>query len=314
VTGDPATPSHRLLNSRVVGVEKTCRKHGYHMVMASTDNDYEAERDQIRRMSEAGCAAVVLTPTPRTRKQLQTDYLRSEFLDLPIVLLDAAYPEQKRSQVVFDNYSAGYEMTKLLLREGHKRIAFIELNTAEGDLLYRSVADRRRGYMDAIGEAGLPLVKEDIWTLCVDPVGSDADIPRSVLKRLPEEMYPEVIPLMDRWARLEDRPTAVIALEDTVASQLVNIAMEMGITIPDQLQIVGFDNTIAGRTCRPSFPTTDPDFARAGQMAAEIAFQHLRGSTREQTIYVLPAPIRRRKTALHQTKSVASRHMVASGA
>lgn len=267
------------------GIEQVARLHRMHVVVGSTSNDYELERWQIARMVELGCRAIVLFPCTRTESQLRQDYLKSEFLDTPIVLVDTAYPEQQRPQVVFDNYRAGYEMTQLLLHEGHRRIAFMDFARREDDWMHYATRERYRGYVDALKTAGIAPLPEDRWVIWDKHFAVD-------------DVRAEIHDFLGKWLRAPEKPTAVIAIEDAIAVQTILIAQELGIQVPSQMCVAGFDDLPVAHMFRPAFPTTAPDFQRAGEIAAELAVRLMRGERLPTLVYMLPVPIRRRGAVL----------------
>lgn len=275
------------------GLERVAGAHGYHLLTMGSRNNYESERQQLQHMVELGCEAIVITPAPRTRRQLQTDYLKSEFAEIPIVLVDIAHSEQKRSQVIFDNYRAGVDMTRLLIREGHRRIAFIDMDSPERDLMYKSTRDRHSGYLSALADAGLVAHPEDLWTIRHTPTDTEGP----PLSKFPDGMMAELAPFLFSWQGLSEKPSAVIALEDTTAALTITLAQQLGVNVPGDLRVVGFDDTLLGRTCSVPFTTTKPDFVRAGELAAELAIQQVRGELREPVTYILPVPIKHRRAA-----------------
>lgn len=267
------------------GIERFARSHQMHVVVGSTSNDYDVERWQVARMVELGCRAIVLFPCTRTESQLHRDYLKSEFLDTPIVLVDTAYPEQGRPQVVFDNYHAGYEMTQLLLHEGHRRIAFMDFARREDDWVHYATRERYRGYVDALRSAGCTPEPEDRWVIWEKHFAV-------------EDVRAEIAGFLQRMQQAKDKPTAVIAIEDYTAVQTIVLAQEMGIHVPDELSVVGFDDLPVARMFRPAFPTTAPDFGRAGELAAELAWRLMQGESLHSLVYMLSVPIRRRGAVL----------------
>jgi len=272
------------------GVDEVARRHGCQVVMADSESHYLCERECVKRLIEAGCVAIILNPLVRIREHSEVDYLRNEFLDVPIVLVDTAYPYQRRVQVIFDNYRAGYDMTRFLVGEGHRRIAFMDLETKQTELAHRSVQERFRGYCDALQGLGIEYRSEYRYVVYVLP-DSDADRVQDE-NHIPTEEQIEL--LLKNWLKAKDRPTALIALEDYVAMSTMGIAHELGVSVPDDLQIAGFDNRRSG-LYKPNFPTTNPDFQRAGQLAAELAFQRLDGLIEEPFVFVLPVPLKYRR-------------------
>lgn len=267
------------------GVEHVSRQHGAHVVVASTGNSYETERWQVSRLVKLGCQAIVLFPCTRTEKQLQDDYLKSEFKDVPIVLVDTAYPEQMRPQVVFDNYRAGFEMTQMLIREGHQHIAFMDFARREDNWVHYSTRERYRGYTEALRMAGITPHPEHRWVIWDKHFALD-------------DVRSEISTFLHNWLTSDPRPTAVIAIEDALAVQTILLAQEIGIRVPEQLCVVGFDDLPVARMFRPAFPTTSPDFRRAGEIASEIAMQMIQGKAPSSLVYMLPAPILRRGASL----------------
>lgn len=264
------------------GIETVARKRGYHMLIANTRDDYKAEHEQVKRMVDIGCEAIVLYPVPRNQEQFESDYLKTSFKNFPIVLVDNAFPEQRRSQVIFDNYQAGYDMTQLLLREGHKRISFMTQYT---DLLIRSVQDRFKGFLDALNEAGLEFRDEDLWVL-----GS----PKSVYVVDHADMLSSIRPKLENLKNNPDSPTASIAVEDLTAIYTINAAQELEINVPDRFRVVGFDDLAIARMFKPEFPTTSPGFTKAGALAAELALDQATGGVSPaKSIYIhtLSVPI-----------------------
>jgi DNA-binding LacI/PurR family transcriptional regulator len=259
------------------GVERACRQRGWDVITASANFDYATERDRIVHLRQRGCKGVVLNPVTRTRDQLRSDYLKTEFQDFPIVLLDVAYPEQGRSQVVFDNRRAGYEMTRLLLDEGHERIAFVDASfPGGGDPAHRSTADRLLGYKEALASAGKAFRHEDRWQA------------RLIVSGHEDEAYER----LREWRAQADRPTAVMALDDAAAYDYYHAAAELGIRVPQDLRITGFDNLNIGRPGRQLFPTTNPDFARGGELAVELLETELQSRPQAPTVYLLPVPLK----------------------
>lgn len=276
------------------GIERVTRIHHLHVLFASADDSYEIEREQVERLIRAGCSAIVLFPVTRTERQLRDDYLRSAFLDFPIVLVDIAYPEQRRPQVVFDNYLLGYEMTEMLLHEGHRRIAFMDMEAGEEQLMHYSTRERYRGYLDALHHAGVSALSEHHWI---------------IRGRLPgEDMFEEVMPFLQDWKHSEHRPTAVIAIEDFCAMRTIEAAQILGIRVPEELTVVGFDNLAIARSFSPSFPTSDPDFRRAGEIAARLALRQIRGTLSEPVVYMLPVPIKRRRVTNPTERELSAVH------
>lgn len=277
------------------GIQRVCLRSGYHMLFSSIGHDYDEERRQVERMRESGCDAIVIKPIERTREQLESDYLNNEHLDFPIVLVDMAHPSHKRSQVVFDNYQAGFDMTNMLIHEGHRRIVFMELNNANEDLCAVTNYERHRGYCDAMAAAGLTVYEDNKWVVHMGEVATYPTPQQTSGFCISwiENHFRLITSLLMRWC---DQVDALIAIEDIVAVTIIGQARELGIAVPEELRVVGFDNLSVARCFTPSFPTTAPDFCKAGEIAVQQAIRQVQGESGHTRIFVLNAPVITRDT------------------
>jgi GntR family transcriptional regulator of arabinose operon len=268
------------------GVQQACAALGWRLMVAVSGLDYERERQCVADLMSAGCKGVVIMPMTRSREQLRNDYLKAEYRDCPIALIDIAHPEQQHIQVIFDNRRLGREMTEVLINQGHRRIAFIDIGGPDYRDIHKSTHDRYLGYLAALSKAGLPANPDDRW----------------MLRRDPRMGNPELIaPALIGWTQSQDRPTALIALDDSMAVEIIIVAAQLGIAIPDDLEVVGFDNLREGTACGSLTWTSDPDFRRAGEMATELLIDRISGVENTSCTYVLPVPVKQcRSQALRE--------------
>lgn len=261
------------------GIERSCQRHGCRSVLSMSYLTYEAERERVAQMVDDGVQAAIIYPAERNLEQLNSDYLNTEFKDFPMILIDTAYPQQEHTRIVFDNYRAGYEMTRLLADRGHTHIGFMRMATKGGLQTAPAVRERYRGYLSALREAGLPHNAADIWEVSGKVMRDGASL------------RAELVSHLKAWRDAPERPTAMIALHDGVAVATTDAANEFDISMPDELQVAGFDNLSIGQSTWPPFPTTSTDFTLAGEMAVDLVVRQLRGDLHNPGTYVLPEPI-----------------------
>ncbi|MBI4025694.1 MAG: GntR family transcriptional regulator [Verrucomicrobia bacterium] len=256
--------AHRFLE----GMERAARKTTCIVEMATTDRRLGEEQRQVQLMMENGVRGVVLCPTPY--RQAEREYLAHEFLKFPIVVVDLYQPGMKRPHLVFDNYTAGREMTNHLLTEGRREIAFLKFD----DMVpYRSVDDRVAGYQAALEDASLSFVSERV--LSYDGRGPGTDGHRAAL---------------ERFLALHPRPTALIVPDDLHGPVTISFLRSRGLRIPEDVIVAGFDH-LQEPTWGESFPTTRPDFANLGARAVELLLQIVRGEKHGLSEIILPCPV-----------------------
>lgn len=274
----PHPAGNSMIAPLSVGIERCAREYGQQLMMAISNEDYNEEHEDVRRLIEAGCRGIVMCPVVRMRHQLRSDYLAREFTDFPIVLMDMAFPEQKRSMVVVDNFRAAYDMTNHLIARGHRRIGFLDWRVSQGELMSRSVRDRYAGYIKALKAAGLQPVPEDLWQVTYPKPDQDT--------------RPELIAYLEKWKKARERATAIIALEDNWALTIIQFAEKLGIRIPKDLVVTGFDNCPNVGLSQPSFPTSNPAFEKMGETAVHILMQHINMEIDAPVHYMMPAPLK----------------------
>ncbi len=254
------------------GVDSRCREEVASMVTALSEHRYEDELAQVQRAVSSGCNGVIIEPSFRVRGRVEADYLLTETLPVPLVLVDMALPGLLHSQVLFDNYRAGYEMTRHLIKKGHQQIIFMEQEWQGTLQLQLSVRDRHRGYLQALQNFGLTAPP-------TDPLRSKEQGRRY-----------EFGAWLKRWKASEDRPSAVLAIEDTHAAALISQAALQGIE-PQDLEVAGFDDLSVRHTVSPIFPSVRADWELAGSIAVDLLMQHIRGDLSAPVVYMLPTTL-----------------------
>ncbi|MBP3926913.1 MAG: LacI family DNA-binding transcriptional regulator [Clostridium sp.] len=189
------------------------------------------------------------------------DYLYSE--GLLYVLIGKA--QQFANQTIYvdnDNLLTGKEVTEYLYRLGHRRIAYV----SSSDMMFSS--ERKAGYQLALMQNELPIRAE----YCVEIAGNlveDNEALRSLLLQ-------------------EERPTAVVASDDILAVELERACAQMGISIPDDLSIISFNNSLLSRITSPQLTSVDINSCQLGIEAASQLINHVENPNLLATKIIVP--------------------------
>lgn len=248
------------LSARIVaGVNHAAMRLGLEIMLASTWNDPLTEAALLRRSRERGDAGVILFPTDG---RLVEDAVHAARLaGLPIVLVDRELPGIGLDVARAAHQEGAASAVRHLIENGHRDIAFLTTD----QLATPSVAERLRGYRQALAEAGLPFRWDRVWL-----------VPRV------EKPVDNVAPAgQERGAFLgylhdAARPTAVFALNDLLASALLSLAADIGIHVPDDLSVAGFDGLISHVAGRRLTTVRQPAEA-IGAKAAELLALRMTG-------------------------------------
>jgi LacI family transcriptional regulator len=169
----------------------------------------------------------------------------------PVVLIDDQNPPLAGIPWVgADNRGGAYEATRYLVGLGHRRIAYIQ-----GPMKYKVSHDRYQGYKDALREAGVPLDPALVLEGDFMPTGGLSSA-RALFAR-PKST----------------RPTAVFAGSDLMAYGVMSAAAEIGLRIPKDISLVGFDDNPSSAHMRPALTTVRQPFPDMGQRAIELLLQ-----------------------------------------
>ncbi len=217
------------------------RASGRALVIASSEEDPEIERQEIRALLSRGidvllvasCQAELSGATGRT----------------PLVLVDRNFPSLGASFVGSDDVAVGRLATQHLLALGRRRIAHIG-----GEGMSPSV-DRLRGYREALAEAGLAARPEYVVTRA----------------RFEETGDLAGYQAMQELLALGERPDGVFCYNDVSAIGAMKAATEAGLRIPEEIAFVGCGNLRYAEYLKIPLTSVDHSTERMGAIAAEMA-------------------------------------------
>lgn len=252
----------------VSGIEETANDHGYSVFLANSTADPEREVKVVHSFHERRVDGILVTASRVGALYLP---LLSE-LKVPIVLINNQYPGEFAQSVVIDSVTASREATEHLIQLGHKRIAYI------GDRFgFQSDTERFTGYRQALGMADLPFLPE----LVVHGEGNA------------EGGGPAMAKLLD----LPALPTAVFCYNDLTALGALKKIRERGLTAPQDISLVGFDDLFIASYTQPLLTTIRQPRRQMGRMAMEMLLKLFAGEEGNASVKVSGELIVRESTA-----------------
>ena len=167
----------------------------------------------------------------------------------PLVVFDRYYEDLPMLSVGLDDRGGGYQATRYLLEKGHRDIGFAAPSIYESSV----IQDRFHGYLDALGEYGLQAREEWLFDGVVHQEGGEA--------------VAEALTAMDR------RPTAILATEDLLACGIVRGFQERGLRVPEDLSVIGFDDSMPARLITPQLTTVAQDIRQKAATGVRQLFR-----------------------------------------
>ena len=196
------------------GIEDRARENGYHVIFSSTDDDPKNLESSVRMMREMGVDGFIIAAV--SLEEPIVDELLDQ--DIPVVLINRRIKKSNVNYVVVDNHKGAYLAVEHLINIGYKKIGIIS-----GRSSVSTGKERLQGYRKGLLDHGLKFQKE---------YSSQGPFTKEHGKKAAQKML-----------TLKNRPEAIFAASDNIALGVMNAAGELGLKIPEDLAIVGFDDT-----------------------------------------------------------------------
>ena len=232
----------------LTGIGFSARRLGYSFMICTTGGDSDQERDFLDMLAKKRADGAIMLATGMSRDDIE--HYAAKY---PIVQCSEYYPDTSVAHVAIDNYRSAYQVVEYLLSLGHRRIATISsINN------YPSTRLRLAGYRDALIAAGLQ--------------------PDDALVRYGSFDYSFSSGLAAAQSLLlqSDRPTAIFCISDMLALGAINGAQNMGLKVPSDVSVVGFDDVAHATMFRPHITTMAQPCYEIGQRATELLCRLMR--------------------------------------
>jgi LacI family transcriptional regulator len=257
------------------GAEQEARASGYNLLLSSADLNPEHGKDIFKDLSGRRIDGLILMgPFIFQSEEAQHTLTQLTKRRFPIVKL-AEHPDTDCVVAAYDE--ATKEVMSHLLSLQHRRIGFIygvlpyqdSLPTAGLPVEYEGGPDRLLPYQDGLQAAGLPVDQELIVT-CGPTI---------------EDGYQAALQLL----KLPSRPTALIAINDLLAIGALRAASDLGLHIPTDLSLVGYDDILVAKYLVPRLTTVSKDPVRLGREGAKLLLARIQEPDRPRQRVDVPA-------------------------
>ncbi|WP_106609452.1 LacI family DNA-binding transcriptional regulator [Shimia abyssi] len=217
-------------------------RHGVTTLVASSSYSPELEEEQIRALVARGADALLLIGHDRTEKS----YAFLEQHQIPYVVAWTFNKDQARPSIGFDNRKAMASLTEHVLRQGHRRIALVSAP--------KSGNDRARERCDGVHDAMMANGLEPADLVVIETPYSISNGAKA-FERLMEQT---------------NRPTAVLCGNDVLAAGALTMANKLGVDVPGEVSITGFDDIEIAEIVSPALTTVHVPHRNMGAGAAKL--------------------------------------------
>ncbi|MBC8061075.1 MAG: LacI family DNA-binding transcriptional regulator [Clostridiaceae bacterium] len=249
------------------GISSAAHEKNYHLLL-STGSTEEEQLISVEKIVNGGRVdGIIIMYSSVNNVILEA----AKDFNTPIVIIGKPLVAiEKVLYVDNDNIEASKNVTEKLIKNGHKRIAYIS-----GPFEFVVSLDRLDGYRNALLENQIDL---DRQLICEGEFSQ-------------EDGYK----CMKKLLQCKDRPTALVVTDDIMAFGAMKAIKEAGINIPLEIEIISFNNIPLAEFCRPALTSVDTDAYSLGLEASKLIIEHIKGRTDRHKV-IVPTTIVYRET------------------
>ncbi|MGF2617425.1 catabolite control protein A [Rossellomorea vietnamensis] len=248
------------------GIEDIATMYKYNIILSNSDQNTEKELHLLNTMLGKQVDGIVFMGGNITEEHVK----EFELSPVPIVLAGTVEDSGKIPSVNIDYQEAAYDAVKELIAKGHKRVAYVS------GPFHDKVNNEAKlpGYKKALEEAGIEFNEE----LVVEG----------------DYTYDSGLEAWQKLRELTDKPTAVFVGNDEMALGVVHGAQDEGVNIPEEAEVISFDNTRLALMVRPQLTSIVQPLYDIGAVAMRLLTKYMNKEKVDENTVVLPHRIEER--------------------
>jgi len=225
----------------IAGIEKITNEHGYGLLISQSQESGKQEVACISTLYNSRVDGLIISLAYDTKKLDHFNILFNK--NIPVVFFDRVTECPGCMSVIIDNFKAGYEVTNHLIEQGCRRIIHLG-----GNLLRNVYLDRFNGYKQALADNK---IKYDADLLIISELNNEAgaDAAHTIMK-------------------MKSRPDGIFAANDATAVAAICELQKLGLKVPDDIAVAGFNNEPVSQVVQPNLTTIDYPAKDIGEIAA----------------------------------------------
>lgn len=240
-----------FMSSAIAGMEMIANEHGYSLLISQSSESAIKEAASAKTMFNSRVDGLLVSLAFDTESLEHFDSFFKR--NTPVFFFDRTMPHDSSTNILIDNYRAGYNVTRHLIEQGCKKIVHITAPPRQN--VYR---DRLAGYKGALADAGIAFEEDNV-----------------IITDLTQDAGYQTAHKIAGW---EQRPDAVFVANDSCAIGCMLALKEKGIRIPEDIAFAGFNNDPVSTVIEPNLTTIAYSGYEMGQVAARHMINHLKGT------------------------------------
>jgi LacI family transcriptional regulator len=259
-----------MLSSEVLeGVENAAHDGGFSVIVCNTTSSGKRTVKYLRLLQEKRVDGIIFAS-----EDVKEEYYKIfQEMKVPVVLVSTASSNYDLPFVRVNDFEGAFQATEHLIKKGHKQIGMI--GGSKNDPI--AGVPRMRGFKEALQKHSLAFSEKNITTNEGYRFQNGKESLPVLLKQLPNM-------------------TAIFAASDEMAIGAMSAAHQLGIKVPEELSIIGYDNLKIAEMCYPALTTVSQPLKDMGQTAGEILVKLIKGEEKEAKSQYMPFTIVERQS------------------
>lgn len=254
--------SNQFYPEIVRGAEDVANIYSYNIILCNTDLDSERELEYLRILKEKMIDGVLYMSN-----SLEEDVLKLiNELKIPVVLIETKDKESNFPSITIDNEKAAYDATMFLISKGFKDIVFVGTHPNAENALSK----RYLGYEKALKESGINVNPDLVCFSGIKPQDG-ANVVATFLK--------------------DKKFDAIFCISDELAMGVINELREQGLSVPEDVSVIGFDNIFSSSIYYPKLTTVSQPMYDMGSVGMRMLIKIINKQPMDNEHYVLPHEI-----------------------
>ncbi len=243
----------------VRGIEQIAYEKGYNIILCDTDINLDKERRYLEMLIQRRVEGAIIIPFAERGSEDYGHISQLQAEGIKVVIMEQDVPIMEFNRVVPDNRGDAKRMVEHLIGLGYRRIGLAHIGLRDWD---RAGMERWEGYKQALEDAGIEY--------------DDKLVIQAGQATIEEEKTLLFDAIVD-YLRQKNRPEAIFATTDMLAIKIMSVIHSLGLRIPEDIAIVGFDDILMSGYTTPPLTTVRQPAEQIGKRSAEIVFSLIEG-------------------------------------
>jgi len=228
-------------------IQRILFKNKYNLMICNTANDDNIEKEALYTLLTKKVDGIIAIPTSKNIEIFR----EIQNLDIPLVFIDRKIPKLDVDSVLFDNIDSAYVATKHLLELGHRNIGYIDRPFDHSHNI-----EQKSGYIKALEEYGISYNKDILIRSRDFDYFAGIDAAKTLLEK-------------------DESITAIYAFYDIIALGVIRGVYELGLKVPDDISVVGYDGMPFSRICIPKLTTSKIPVSKVAKAACNLILKRI---------------------------------------